>query len=231
MLALIIAVGFLFTRSKRSKVVEWTIISLVLYFLLVLTYFKTAWVGFLAALTGISVVKYRRMLLPILSVILVSLLALPTILQRLAQTRSWYWRTRLWNRIIMTMKEDLAGFAFGKGFGSLSVLLNDIWEMPVVTIHNTYIEVLFGTGLVGLILFLTVKLLILKKAYKLLQRDVSNDIRALAIIVFGMSIALFVAYMAQSITGPATMWYYWIYAGALCGVEHRLEEGRNALLT
>jgi len=231
MLASIIAVGFLFTRSKRSKTIEWTFISIVLYCLLILTYFRTAWAGFLAALICISVVKYRKMLIPIISAIAVSLLALPTILQRLPQTRSWYWRTRLWNRVIMTMKEDIVGLALGKGFGSASVLLYDIWEMPQRTIHNTYLEIFFATGLVGLTLFLVVKVLLLVKAYKLLQRDVSNDIRALAIIVFGMSIALFVAYMAQSITGPSVMWYYWIYAGALCGVEHRLEEGRNALLT
>jgi len=224
MLALMISVGFLLTRNKGSSILKWGILSIFLYVSLIFTYFRTAWAGILFAILVISIMRYRKLLIAFVSAVFISLFVMPSILQRLPAFSSWYWRTRLWERIILSVREDILGFLMGRGFGSISVLLRDMWEMDVTTAHNTYIETFFQTGLIGITLYLLMRLIILKKAYSLLRLPLSRDVKALLTGVFGMTIALFVAYIAQTITGPAVMWYYWAFAGALFGIERSLKE-------
>jgi len=223
MLLLLISSGFLFTEIKKTNVLKWIAVVGVLYFFLILTYFRIAWAGFFGALVIISLLKYRKLSVPILVLVLISLVVAPSILQRLPQFSSWYWRIRLWNGLLLS-GGNVTDYAFGRGLGSISVLLSGVWGMGVVTSHNTYIKVFFETGILGTYLFLSIKLLVLKTAYNLLGKDKPRCVRAVSIAVFGMSIALFIGYITQSITDPAVMWYYWAYAGALYGMGYQLRK-------
>lgn len=115
-------------------------------------------------------------------------------------------------------------YIFGRGLGSVSVLMRDVWGMDRVTSHSMYVKMFFETGILGTCLFLSMKLLLLKTAVNLLGKDQPRCARAVSLAVFGMSIALLIGYIAQSIRGPAVLWYYWAYAGALCGMEYRLNK-------
>jgi len=223
MLLLLVSSGLLLTETKKASVLKWTAVSAILYFFLILTYYRTAWAGFFGALVIISLLKYRKLSVPILVLVLISLVVAPSILQRSSEFSSWYWRVRVWNRLLLSGGNTL-DYLFGRGLGSISVLLSDVWGMGVVTAHNTYMRVFFETGILGICLFLSVKLLLLRRAYDLLGKDRPGCVRAVSIAVFGMSIALFIGYATQSITGPAVMWYYWAYAGALYGLEHQFKK-------
>ena len=223
MLLLLISSGFLLTESKKVSVLKWTALSAILYFFLVLSYYRTAWAGLLVAFVALAIIsfrRYRRLLVLVLLLVVISSAVAPSILQRSSEFSSWYWRVRVWNRLLLS-GGNTVDYLFGQGLGSISVVLSDAWRMSVVTAHNTYIRALFETGILGTCLFLSVKLLLLKRAYNLLGKDRPECVRAVSIAVFGMSIALFVGYVSQSITGPAVMWYYWAYAGALYGLEHQ----------
>lgn len=222
-LLLLICFGFLLTETKKTNVLKWIAVGGILYSFLILTYFRTAWIGFLGALVAISLLKYRKLSVPILLLVLISLVIAPSILQRLPQLSSWYWRVRLWNRIFLR-EGNMIDYIFGRGLGSISVLMHDRWGISGVTSHNTYLKMLFETGILGICLFLSIKLLLLKTAYNLLGKDKPRCVRAVSITVFGMSIFLFIAYIAQTIVGPAVMWYYWVYAGALYGMESQFKK-------
>lgn len=221
MLILLISFGFMLTRVKRINIAKWITVTGILYFFLILTYFRTAWVGLLGALVIISIVKYRRLLFPILLVALISLTVAPSIIQRARQLTSWYWRIRLWTRLLLLGGNKL-DYIFGRGLGSMSILLHNIWGLGIVTAHGTYLKIFFETGILGVFLFLYIKLLVLRKAFFLIGEDNSQYVRSVAIAVFGMTISLFIAYTSQTIVGPAVMWYYWVYAGALFGMEYKL---------
>jgi len=227
MLLLMICLGFVLTENRKVGVLKWTAVAGVLYFFLILSYFRTAWAGFLGAVLVISLLKYRKLLVIALLLIAISLVVAPSILERLPELSSWHWRLGVWNRLLL-YEGNVMDYVFGRGLGSVSVLMRDVWRMDQVTGHSIYVKVFFETGILGTFLFLSMKLLLLKTALNLIGKDQPRCVRAVSLAVFGMSIALLIAYTTQSIRGPAVLWYYWTFAGALCGMEYQLRKEKLA---
>lgn len=223
MLLLMICLGFVLTENRKVGVLKWTAVAGVLYFFLILSYYRTAWAGFLGAVLAVSLLKYRKLLVIILLLTAISLVIAPSILERLPELSSWHWRLGVWNRLLLS-KGSAIDYMFGRGLGSVSVLMRDVWRMDNVTGHSIYVKVFFETGILGTCLFLSMKLLLLKTALNLIGKDQPRCVRAVSLAVFGMSIALLIAYATQSIRGPAVLWYYWTFAGALCGMEYQLRK-------
>jgi O-antigen ligase len=89
-----------------------------------------------------------------------------------------------------------------------------------VTSHNMFLWVLLETGIVGLVLFLSVGYQIIKATRNLLKRGES----VIGAVGIGMLLIIFIAGITGSTIGayPVNL-LFWALCGGLCAYSYRLE--------
>lgn len=95
-------------------------------------------------------------------------------------------RTEIWSLIISSFKEcSILNLIFGHGFNS--VYYNFSFQLSA---HNDYLEILYDYGIIGIVLYLLLIRILLKKGFKLLKEKNEIAPSFLASIFFAIAFSL-----------------------------------------
>lgn len=160
MIVTLCLVHFLNAKTKSGRLL-WGSLSGLFGAGLFFSYGRGGWIGFVVALIVIGLLRHRKllMILPVLLVLAVVLV--PTIPARFADidldnltdrdSSTLAHRYELWQASIEVYKTHPL---FGVGYGADRYRVGEYLGQYPWMIHNDYLSVLLGTGLVGFVLFI-----------------------------------------------------------------------------
>lgn len=215
---------------------------------LVLTYTRSAWIGFAVALALLGVLRYRWLIPVGLVAVATSLVAFPGAVDDVEarfsdlsaqspdhSTSSWVWRTGQWERMIPRgMERPLAGTGFGSyeaqtveefGYRTPAYLtLHDPLRPEAsskgFTAHNDYVRMLVEMGIPGLVLWALVLVLLLGRALRFSR--VRGPVGALAAGVAALVATLIGVSFADNVQGyTMDLLIPFVLAGAVATVARR----------
>ena len=212
---------------------------LFLSLLLCLTYSRIAWLGFILIIFIIGMLKYRKLLLTSLCILLLVYLIIPSVSLRINELfeldpyGSVVWRIKLWKDMTEVFKEKpIQGF----GIGTFNVLTENIRGVKFgsTDAHNDYLKISVELGILGLIsyLFLIFNLLkILWQRYikgtsdKLIFLENSHKNKLLqeqklfSLILFALCVSVFaMAFADNLLKATAIQWIFWALIGGFMGL-------------
>ena len=211
---------FSLTRTKTNLLILY---MLNLFILFVATKTRSAWIACVVLFSTYGVFKERKYLM--MSFILPCLLLLmPFTRERIATAfatgvggnNSLLWRIQLWLSTIHNIRE---GFLFGKGLASFeyfSINFNSLTRTVAGSpAHNTYLEVLFETGIIGLVSFVGIFISMLRSFYRKVKGAVQALSREYA-IVFAYVVSYMVLCFSDNMRHYlAFNWYFWFFIGVM----------------
>jgi O-antigen ligase len=134
-------------------------------------------------------------------------------------------RDKIWELGLAGWKENIL---FGAGYGTTEIFTSNIYmflnkgltEFVIgKRFGNIYIEILYETGIVGFLLFLTSILLLVKETWGIIKRSVSDE-RIFAVCYFGLLIAVILQSIFESFissAGNVSSLIFWILTGLVIG--------------
>jgi O-antigen ligase len=208
-----------------------------------LTYTRSAWIGFAAALLILGIFRYRWMITFGSVALLAAALAFPgavnTVQGRFNNPGSLTWRTGEWNAILpYGFHHPLIGTGFGsyqadtvREFGYENpryptlVLPNPATAQKGFTAHNDYVRMLVELGYPGLVLWSLVLLFLLGS---LIRAARSPAVRPLAVGLAAVMAGLIVVSYADNVQAyTIDLLYPLVLAGGLATVSRREGEARR----
>lgn len=186
-------VALIETRDKRLRVaIGGLLVAALTCF--VLTYTRSAWIGFAGALALLGLLRYRWLIPVGLIAVATAIVAFPSSVDSVSarfgdlssqspehSTSSWVWRTGQWKRMIPRgLEHPLAGTGFGSyeaetvkefGFQTPEYLTLQDPHHPDAspkgfTAHNDYVRMLVELGIPGVTLWALVLLLLLAGTWR-----------------------------------------------------------------
>lgn len=216
---------FVLTRAKKN-ILRIYVINLLI--LLIATKTRSAWIACWGVLFIYGLLKEKKYL--VFSIILPFLLFLhPGTVQRIqdlftglsvkagVEVNSLAWRVELWKSSLPLIKKK---FIYGHGLASFNVLSRDFfivqfWEQKNVQSHNSYLELLFETGVVGLVSYAMVFLYIARRFFSRIGK-VFTDLSAGYALIFAYVISYMVICLADNMLYYlAFNWYFWFFIGIM----------------
>jgi O-antigen ligase len=226
--------------SPTERRLLWLVVPVLLSFLL-LTGTRSAWLACLLFFLLYGVFIQRRYLVYV-AVALLAALLMPGVTERLVNLasgnefvqggslNSFAWRLSLWESALPWIK---AKWLLGHGLDSFLHYSPDFFRLNFfkrasfgVGAHNTYLRLLFETGLIGLSTYL-----ILFGALLSMLRRRSREDRVGSTV----SIIVVIAYLVISASDNmeyylAFNWYFWFFLGLVCAPRSSLSD-RDPQLT
>jgi putative inorganic carbon (hco3(-)) transporter len=229
-LTLQIATILFLLRSEAVKVaaVLKQIISLylpVLLVLLALTKTRSAWLACGLIIVIYSVRLDRRYLIYIFGILIAFLLE-PSLRDRLtdlesgnvsedyAKLNSFAWRQLLWKAAMDWIVQNPIR---GHGLESFKFYVDQFFPLPLeegrtFDAHNVYVQILFETGIIGLVSFLWTFVVLLQKSV----RGYVQDRAGFALLITFALAYLVVCYSDNMQFYLSFNWYFWFLMGAVC---------------
>nr|WP_272879081.1 O-antigen ligase family protein [Clostridium sp. Cult2] len=213
----------LFWHSKRiHKKAIFLISSLILILALVLTLSRGGWVGFAFGIFIFVLLMEKRLLLSIIPLVLGGVYFLPqSILNRItsivnfADSSNTY-RIKMW-RITLDIIRD--HWLVGVGFGHLpfkATFETYIRTMPTYHAHNTYLETMAETGILGFIIFVIFLFVLFKYSIKKLVKGKDSYIKTMAIgVISGLAAVLAHGAVENILYIPRIITTFWILVALL----------------
>jgi O-antigen ligase len=129
---------------------------------------------------------------------------------------SFAWRLTLWSDSIpLIMDRPLFGYGLTM-FKQSSPLFSKWAQIGGSGAHNVYIELLFETGIIGLVAYLAIYFILIKQVlfyYKHLQGDRQKGVAAMVLVyVIGYLIVCAIDNLQQVLVAN---WYVWFFIGAM----------------
>jgi O-antigen ligase len=174
------------------------------------SYSRGAYIGALAALGFIGLIKKRSYLLVIVAVVIFWQTVLPaTVVERIAMTESPTGeleasagkRVELWERAVDLFQNNPI---FGIGFGAFSYSVS---VEGLTDTHNFYMRMLSEQGVIGFLLFATVLLAALRSGWRLYRMAQSPYLRGLGLGFMACVVATIVTNMFGD------RWSYFVLGG------------------
>jgi O-antigen ligase len=174
--------GDLFSLNKAGKTFL-RIYMLNLFILLMATKTRNAWLACWGLFFLYGLLKERRylfytMMAPLLALFISSVrerifeIFGSMDIEDVESLNSFTWRLRLWKASLLSIKETIL---FGNGLGSFEFMVERFPEWDVrAGAHNTYLEVLLETGLLGIAAYVGIYLKLLKTFYRKMRDKVTN---------------------------------------------------------
>ncbi|MFC1645696.1 O-antigen ligase family protein [Candidatus Omnitrophota bacterium] len=130
---------------------------------------------------------------------------------------SFAWRLKLWRDCLLFMKDK---FIFGYGLASFSEYSyvfssENLWVRRSFGSHNTYLEFLFGTGIIGLISYIMIFFNVLKSLYSKVKKAAANLSPGYA-LVLSYVISYMIICSADNMERYLVFnWYFWFFIGTV----------------
>lgn len=187
--------------------------------LLILTYTRSAWLGFCLGLIALLNFKKRKAI-PIVIMFAMLIHFIPSIQHRFSDIwdnsiradysmSSWQWRTMFWEKTIGGASKNPL---FGIGLGTFP-LVNILYA------HNDYLRMFVETGILGLGTYVFLFLSIIFNAFKKIKESQNYVIRDTSLAVFAIGCAyLLISFSDNLSRSTAVLVYYF----ALVAITDRL---------
>jgi O-antigen ligase len=230
LLAPMVLMSVVSTQSRLRQIVFAGLAGAMLFFT-IQTYARVAWAGLLAGIAIIGSIRYRRLIVFVPLLVLVAWFT-PSIVDKLllvftpsAETNSLITRLTIWTEALALFRSSPL---LGRGLGSFNTLSEFVQRnmaaTPGTSVHNTYIQLLAETGILGLGSYLWVQAIL---GIRIIRSVRSVRARCLQPAVLG-ALSMFVANLLMGLTdniltSPVVQWYVWAVAG-LAVVALRLNQ-------
>jgi O-antigen ligase len=214
---------FHLTLAKKFWLCAYTF---VLIAVLLLTRTRGAWLACLVIFSIYALLKEPKYLF-VLALTVPLLLLTPQVQTRLTDLRSgygetrhgelnsMYWRIKLWESSLESIKQKPI---FGHGLGSFEFYSVDFFALETykgMPAHNSYLELLFETGVAGLLSYLGIFLVVLKIFYARIKDNV-RSLSLEATLAFAMAIGyLLIGFSDNTLHYLAYNWYFWFFTGLI----------------
>ena len=131
------------------------------------------------------------------------------------QLNSMVWRWRLWESSMDSIKRrPILGYGLGS-FEGLSANFFDLEKGKGAPAHNIYVELLFETGLVGLIAHLAIYFVVLKLFFLRIWNKVKErSVEATMMFAYVIGYAV-VGVSDNTLYYLAFNWYFWFFVGLI----------------
>lgn len=194
---------------------------------LVITETRSVWIAFALFFAVYGLFKERKILI-VGAIGLTLLMAVPAVQERLAdltegtgvrtneKLNSMSWRFKMWEAATPLMiRKPVTGY----GLGSFQAMSKDFFDKANQfygsPAHNVYIELLFETGLIGLVTFLILIMTILGTFYSRM-RKAKGLLSMESAIFFSYFIGfMFISFSDNTLYYLSVNWYMWFIFGIL----------------
>lgn len=185
---------FLLSRKSPSGWLFWGMLTVFFLTGLFFSYGRSGWIGFVAAVIVMSLIRYKPLIFVFPFLLIIILLLIPAFSQRFSdisfstqddgttstlEHRLGYWRAAL----EIHPNHPILGVGYGVG----RYVVGDYRNRYPNMIHNDYISVLLETGIVGLILFILWQvqwLYGLARAYRTVTDDFDKAMTLAVLVAF-----------------------------------------------
>ncbi|MBU4216796.1 O-antigen ligase family protein [Candidatus Parcubacteria bacterium] len=218
----------IFLIGKKEKIVNILILSLSLFFILLLglTFTRGAWLAFIIIVLIIGIIQYRILLLTAFIIFFLSYLFIPPIHSRIndlhnaKKGNSIEWRQTLWRDALSYIK-DKPVIGYGVGTANKIILEKRGERMGSSDPHNDYLKISIENGLLGLASYL---ILIISTLFYLIKDYFKTEqlkLKTVNLTVFALFFALITMSFADNIIrNTALQWTLWSLIGGLMGMNH-----------
>ena len=226
----VVAVIFYILRTRQFRLSFGKKFALFIYMLmaitiLVITETRSAWISCACLFLIYSLLKERKFFF-IFIIVTPLVLMVPQIQTRLNdlsegtgerksdKLNSMAWRMQLWQSSVDSIKRRPF---FGYGLGSFEILSANFFKLEKkgAPAHNSYLELLFETGIIGLLSYLAIywqAFQIFLIAMKSKVKEVSTE----AVLVFSYAMGyLLVGSADNTLYYLAFNWYFWFFIGLI----------------
>lgn len=184
---------------------------------LVLTYGRASWIGLLAGLMVLAVVRYRKMMIAGPIILVLMLILMPSIIERFQEALGYsQGEGTLFFRVQMTkhlFSYFLENPILGSGLGSFSTFVEEgmgYFYLP----HNDYMRVMVDMGIIGLICYLAIWLNLARGAIRAYRMIDEKYIKVLALVLLAVVVNYLVSSATENLFRQAIMQtYLWTLAG------------------
>jgi O-antigen ligase len=205
-------------KKETAKVIILMVFSAALLVGLMSTFYRSAWIGFVAMLLFSS---RRKLSLAVFFVIIIGVLSFifPQVLQRIMDAftagSTVYGRLGMWQWTLQVLFTNPVRLITGYGMDAFYSVLQEIGGAPWASVpspHNYYLEIFFSQGIPGLGLFIALLYQIYQMASNIIKRTKDPLYRAAAEGILLMVVGI--ATMSIS-TGPlgnsSPAFYFWVF--------------------
>lgn len=231
-----VTIVLLYLASRNTRGEYWRFHpSLFAYGILViallgLTYTRIAWIAFFVFVLGLSLWRYRILLIPLVALPLVAFSLSATVRERVIESfqtnpdSSIIWRQEIWHDVTTKLRMDHAQ-VFGTGLDTFSLYAENLRGVRFGSTdsHNDFVKFYVEGGLVGLTIFI-IYLSLLGKALRPLFR-LPPEYRSLAFVFTLYAFTLLISSFSDNIHKDTPIqWFFFILFGALLSLKRHFPE-------
>ncbi len=246
-LVLMIVIAFILLRADTIVISSFwknvlKIYLVNLFFMLLLTKTRNAWIACWLIFFIYGVLVNRKLLLMVVLLPFVVLL-IPSLQQRImdlfsgndiTQTsglNSFAWRRRLWaDSLPVIAKRPIEGHGLSS-FVPMSQTFSAFADKSGVGAHNTYLEIIFETGLLGLSAFVGIWVSLLQ-FFKRFVKSSEGNLRGEYVLALGYVISYAVVCSADNMNYYlVSNWYTWFFIGVMAACACKFSNKENNILS
>lgn len=223
----ILLVYLFLTETKRILLFLWLLFLTVVSVYIAFTFSRTGWVACTVAFMSIYIFTFdkRKIRFYLLLIMLLSLLVYFSInfLQYEFNERGLTSRDQIWEVVLSRMSEHWV-FGYGLSTALEPISINEGRQI-VGNTHNVYLEILYQTGFVGLILFLLVVIRTLYVLYKAIRNPLYGDVMIL--FFSGLLAVLVVMFIELNswVSTPNLLWQWlWMPIALSLNISREMEK-------
>ena len=228
---LIVMGAALFPHLTQKRKIGMAILLFLSVICLYYTFTRSAWIAAVVGLFAVAIMGRRRLMLGILvGAIMVSLVALPSVLGRFADlgsstsaagyaSNSLSWRFDYWGEVLpLAAKDPITGIGL-----NMSSYETDQQKEP----HNDFLRAYVETGVIGVIVYLALLLsmiMVARQSMKFTRLRTWTYERSVAVGFASCVMAfLVISLVSNVITEVIVLWYYVAFAAAAYAVTRYRE--------
>jgi len=221
----VIALLFLYYfLNKKDNFSRYAIPFLIPAYLAVLaiTYTRIAWIAVFIFLFILGAVKFKKLLIPLVMLIIAAYLLFPTVQDRMADITSpspdssLLWREILWKDVVIeTFANHKQLFGYGANTFEIAAENKRGIKFGSLAAHNDFIRAFVEGGYVGLLIFIFYTGYILTYFLFKYRHSREADKKIVFLTLFALFFAMLVSGLSDNvIRNTPLQWIFWITAGA-----------------
>ncbi len=214
--------------NKKKERLLYILIILLSISGIVLTLSRKVWLGLIFMVLFISLAKSKKIILGSIIILIVGSLLLPVfIVERMTSIfsiadqesiNSNIHRINQWKETIETVSEESILFGLGTGMAGSTSLRSD--SIKEILPHNMFLLIFAQLGLVGLLVFLTIYILMIKKAVSLYFSIKDSFNKAIVFsLLTSLLVILIIGMFGDVLEHTFLNMFFWLSGGLLCAID------------